>query len=322
MDGLYIHKAKKDLQLSSYSFEEDIDESLSLLAKHGKVEVMTQTILKGAVVWLSPGMDDDSFEFFFVHEGELEIVDDTTTTIIGPGDSFFAQNIKQNIKIHCLKNTLMLYISNCVAYDDVYYWEQNLQDLINRINEKDHYTKGHSHRVLGYSIKMREKLEEKCTWMSYDDFVIACLFHDVGKCNVPSEILLKPARLTNDEYNVIKKHPLDSYRILEPVFGESIASLARMHHERLDGRGYPYGLKAEDIPMEARILMAADAFDAMTSKRPYNFARTYDSAAEELVTMTTQYDPLVTQVLLDLVNSGEITLDEDNIGRKIAEGKM
>ncbi|MBO2516191.1 MAG: hypothetical protein CW338_02800 [Clostridiales bacterium] len=322
MEGLYIHKAKKDTMATSLNVEDDIDESLSLLAKHQNIEIMTQTILKGAVVWLSPGTREDSFEFFFVHEGELEIVDDSMTTVIGPGDSFFANNIKQNIKLHCLKNAVMLYMSNCIAYDDVYYWEQNLQDLINRINEKDHYTKGHSHRVLGYAIKIRERLESVCKWMSYDDFVVACLFHDVGKCNVPSEILLKPSRLTNDEYNVIKKHPLDSYRILEPVFGEAISTLTRMHHERLDGRGYPYGLKADDIPMEARILMVADAFDAMTSKRPYNVARTYQSAAEELAGMTAQYDVQVTRVLLDLVTSGAIILDEDNIGRKIAEGRM
>lgn len=319
MEGLFIHKPKSESD--RMPLQEGIDDSLSLLAKAGKFEVMTQVILQGSVVWLSPGVQEDAFEFFFVHKGVIEIMDDEQPALLTAGDSFFVTNLKQNVKLNCKQDALLLYFSNCSVFDDEAYWQQNLQDLLQRIDEKDHYTKGHSYRVLEYSLKLYDRFKDRCTMMSMEDFSVACLFHDVGKCNVPSEILLKPTRLTGDEYNVVKKHPLDSGRILEPIFGEKIATLARMHHERLDGKGYPYGLKAEELPMEAKIMMVADAFDAITSKRPYNFARAYLSAAEELCELSAQYDSEVTAVLLDMVLTGQIQLSPESRGRKIEEGE-
>ena len=317
MEGLFIHKVQNNEK--QVSLRSDIDESLSLIAKHGQYEIMTQLILKGSVVWLTPGVTEDPFEFFFVHQGKLEILDDEIPSVLGPGDSFFITRLRNDVKLRCLEDALVLYFSNCSVFEDEAYWQQNLQDLLNRIDEKDHYTKGHSYRVLEYSLKLREELQDRCKMMNLDDFSVACLFHDVGKCYCPSEILQKPSGLTNDEYNVIKKHPLDSYRILEPIFGEEIAKLARMHHERLDGRGYPMGLKADELPFEARIVMVADAFDAITSKRCYTNPRSYVSAAEELAGLPSQYDSNVAEALLRLVRDGRIALNPESRGRQIDE---
>lgn len=288
-------------------------DGLALLAKSGKLEIMTQRIEESSTAWLSPGEDEENFEFFYVHEGSLEVTfDEDKTEVFEPGDSFFVKGLKQSILLRCLKKALLLYVANIPTFDEEAYWQEKLKELTLRIDEKDHYTRRHSHAVMNYSIQLYRQLTDHCPGLSLNDYVVAALFHDVGKCNVPDEILRKPARLTDEEYEIIKRHPLDSARILEPYFGKRIADLTRMHHERMDGSGYPDGLKGEEIPFEARILMVADAFDAITSRRSYNEVRSMEDAAKELYELKEQYDPVVTETLLRLVQEGSIILEEDD----------
>ncbi len=297
MEGLYIRNHHTEA-------EESNENGLSLLAKHGNLEVMNQHICQGAVVWLTPGEDPDAFECFFVHSGRLEIHDGDQIVPLQRGDSFFTENLKSDVQIRCVQEADVLYICNTPNFDNETYWQQRLRQLIDRIDSKDHYTKGHSMSVARYSLKLREALIEHCSRLSMEEFTIAALFHDVGKCNVPDAILQKPGALTKEEYEVIKHHPADSERILEPMYGKVIASIASMHHERLDGTGYPNGLKGEEIPFEARIIIVADAFDAMTTNRVYSRARTLETAAAELRGLKEQYDPIVTDTLYRLVKEG------------------
>lgn len=287
-------------------------EGLALLAKKGNMEIMTQRIGESATAWLSPGDREDNFEFFYVHEGILEAVfQNNEVETFHPGDSFFAAGLKESVMLRCVKKALLVYVANTPIFDDEAYWQQKLKELTLRIDEKDHYTRRHSHAVMNYSIQLYRQLTDHCPGLSLNDYVVAALFHDVGKCNVPGEILRKPTRLTPEEYEIVKRHPADSAKILEPYFGPRIAALTRMHHERMDGSGYPDGLKGDEIPFEARILMVADAFDAITSKRAYNKTRTMEDAAEELCSLTEQYDPIVTQTLMRLVREGNIIPDDD-----------
>lgn len=189
-------------------------------------------------------------------------------------------------------------------YDVINFFNDELNELLLKIQEKDSYTNGHSIRVMDYSVKISNKLNYSN--ISHDDIVIASLFHDVGKCFIPDEILLKTTRLDSTDWRCIMKHPIDSRRILEPKFSTTIANLAQMHHERLDGSGYPYGLTSEDIPIEARIIAVADSFDAMTSKRVYSEPKSFDVAVSELLSLTHLYDKEVTQVLSLLVKEGKI----------------
>ena len=111
---------------------------------------------------------------------------------------------------------------------------------------------------------------------------------------------------------MIQQHAADSARILLPKYGPRIAELAHSHHERMDGSGYPRGLKGDQIPFESRILAVADAFDAMTSDRGYNRVKTFAEAAAELQAMPQRYDPLVTAALAQLVSTGGIRSDEED----------
>jgi HD-GYP domain-containing protein (c-di-GMP phosphodiesterase class II) len=203
-------------------------------------------------------------------------------------------------------DTEILYVTNCPAFEQVQDVDVSLKELLTRINEKDHYTSRHSKAVLQYSLAIYDAMQDRGPDISREDLAFAALFHDVGKCFVPVEILQKPDKLEQAELRFILRHPVDSGRMLLPKFGEQIAEIARNHHERLDGTGYPRGLRAEDISLSSQIVAVADAFDAMTSNRGYNIVKTFLEAAEELATLPHQYDTRITSVLMQLVSSGAL----------------
>jgi putative nucleotidyltransferase with HDIG domain len=156
-----------------------------------------------------------------------------------------------------------------------------VRSLAAAVDAKDPFTRGHSDRVALYAKAIAEKLElsgEQCTALE-----MAAYLHDIGKIGIREAILLKPGKLDAEEMGQMRHHPLIGANILRPVaFPWPIAPVVRHHHEHFDGRGYPAGLKGEEIPLLARILTVADAYEAMTSDRPYRRGRTQDEAIEEL----------------------------------------
>jgi putative nucleotidyltransferase with HDIG domain len=156
-----------------------------------------------------------------------------------------------------------------------------VESLNATVDAKDPYTAGHSHRVQRIAVAIGEQLG--LTADRLDALHFAGLFHDIGKIAVPDAILTKPAALTAEEYAVIQRHPDDGADIVEKLgrLREAVP-LIRHHHERWDGRGYPHGLAGEAIPLEAAIVGLADAWDAMTTDRPYSRARTLEEAADEI----------------------------------------
>lgn len=300
MKGLYIHTAADNREMA-------MDEQLpQLLAKKGNFEVMTQRLNCGATAWLYPAQDSNDMEFYFVHSGALEIVASEGQAMpLGPGDSFHTQGLTRNVLMRCTEDALLLSVSTYPVFDEQYYWQRELQALLRRVDEYDHSTKRHSQAVMQYAVMLYKALEEHLQDIQLEDFVVAALFHDVGKCNVPEKILRKKGKLTPEEYEVMKLHPQDSATILKPMYGEHIASIALMHHERMDGSGYPAGLKGKDIPLEARILMVADSFDAMTSDRGYNMVMSHEEAVNEIVAQSHLYDPVVAKKLQEIVLAGK-----------------
>lgn len=145
--------------------------------------------------------------------------------------------------------------------------------LCRAMEEKDHYTQGHSMRVCDLSCKLAKRLglSEK----RIENLRIAAMLHDVGKIGIDENILNKPGRLTDEEYEKIKEHPAIGARIIREVhFLKNVANIIMSHHERFDGKGYPNGIKGEDISTESGILCIVDVFDALTSDRPYRRAMT------------------------------------------------
>ena len=184
-------------------------------------------------------------------------------------------------------------------------FEETTEALANAIDAKDKYTSGHSIRVALYSrqIAREARLPEKTCEQVY----FAALLHDVGKIGVPLEIINKIGKLTDEEYNEIKKHPVFGDQILSSIQqAPYLAVGARHHHERYDGRGYPDGLAGEDIPLIARIIAVADAYDAMTSVRSYRDPLTRETVKDELRRgIGTQFDPTFARIMLRVMDEEE-----------------
>jgi putative nucleotidyltransferase with HDIG domain len=168
--------------------------------------------------------------------------------------------------------------------------EMAVRSILQALECKDRYTYGHSMRVTYFALVVGRELG-----LDEDDMYnlqVSALFHDVGKIGVPDSILNKPSRLDEDEFLVMKRHPELSGEILRgfDVFQDA-AKNARHHHERFDGRGYPDGLKGDEVPLYSRIILIADTFDAMTSTRPYRKGLPYAVAFEELLQFSgSQFD--------------------------------
>ena len=179
---------------------------------------------------------------------------------------------------------------------------QVVRTLAGAIDAKDTYTNGHSTRVAEYSkeIARRFGYSEK----ALEDIYMMGLLHDVGKIGVPDAVINKPARLSEDEFDVIKNHPVMGARILKTITEmPKLATGARWHHERYNGAGYPDGLSGTDIPEEARIIAVADAYDAMTSRRSYRDILSQDKVRQEIETgKGTQFDPVFADIMLSMMD--------------------
>ncbi len=186
-----------------------------------------------------------------------------------------------------------------------------MEALAHTIDAKDEYTRGHSIRVAKYSKMIAERMglaPEQC-----EDIYYMGLLHDIGKIGVPNEIINKPTKLTDEEYGVIKTHPATGYDILAEIKSRpDLATGARWHHERYDGKGYPDHMTGEEIPLEARIIAVADSYDAMTSNRSYRNYLPQDVVREEIEkNIGTQFDENAATCMLQIMDEDkEYTLHE------------
>ncbi|MGA2909816.1 MAG: HD domain-containing phosphohydrolase [Terracidiphilus sp.] len=178
--------------------------------------------------------------------------------------------------------------------------EQTIEVIAETVDQRDPYTAGHQRRVACLSVAIAGKLGLSSERMQ--GLRLAAGIHDLGKIGVPAEILAKPGRLTENQYNLIKEHAQLGYEIVKNVkFPWPIAQMILQHHERLDGSGYPRGLKADEILLESRILAVADVVEAMSSHRPYRLSKGIDAALDEVLSKSgTLYDPEAVQACVDL----------------------
>lgn len=194
--------------------------------------------------------------------------------------------------------------------------------MINAVDARDPYTCGHSDRVALISRRLAEQLGEplrRC-----EEIYLTGLLHDIGKIGVPDHVLLKPGRLTDEEFALIRKHPEIGYRVLrhlKPL--EYVLPGVLHHHESIDGRGYPFGLKGDEIPFDARVIAVADSFDAMTSSRPYREGMPF-SRAESILRECAgkQWDRDVVAAFFDAVDDiRDICCNADSHTRQILQGR-
>ncbi|MCR4945744.1 MAG: HD-GYP domain-containing protein [Lachnospiraceae bacterium] len=177
-----------------------------------------------------------------------------------------------------------------------------MEALAHTIDAKDEYTRGHSVRVAEYSRMIAERMklsQEEC-----EDAYYMGLLHDLGKIGVPNEIINSPTRLTDEQYDVIKTHPVTGFDILAEIKTRpDLVTGARWHHERYDGKGYPDGKSGEDIPLMARIIAVADSYDAMTSNRSYRKYMAQEKVRSEIEKNSgTQFDPIIAKVMIEIID--------------------
>jgi putative nucleotidyltransferase with HDIG domain len=184
----------------------------------------------------------------------------------------------------------------------------SIQMLAGAVDEKDPYTRGHSDRVTRYSVLIARELglpEEEV-----ETIRISAQLHDVGKIGIEDRILKKPGALTPDEYEIMKTHTTKGAAILRPVemLKEMIPGI-ELHHESLDGRGYPHGLKGDEIPLTPRIIMVADCFDAMTTNRPYQAAMDPEYVVRIITSLSnTKFDPRIVAALTAVFQRGDFRI--------------
>lgn len=211
------------------------------------------------------------------------------------------------ILLESLADQVAIALENARLYEEMKeMFKQTSEALATAIEKRDPYTGGHTKRVRDFCVAAAQYMKlapETEEWLE-----IAAILHDTGKIGVDDHVLRKPGHLSDDEFKMMKMHPVYGYDILQHVtqLGPAIPGM-KHHHERFDGRGYPEGLSALDIPLIARIIAVGDTWDAMTSDRPYRKALPDEVANEELRKFSgTQFDPAVVKAFLKAYKNGEI----------------
>jgi diguanylate cyclase (GGDEF)-like protein len=209
------------------------------------------------------------------------------------------------------------------ALEKVKNYQQVLYSMLDLVEKRDTYTAGHTQRVARYAVLIAEAMH--LPQEQIDLLFESAIMHDIGKVSTPDSILLKPGKLSNLEYEIIKEHLNAGYEILNSI--EAFvphAQVMRDHHERWDGRGYPRGLKGDEISLLSHILILVDAFDAMTSKRIYKASKSLEEALEEVSALQgKQFSPKVVAVALDVLKkNGVIPAETDYLGTSVEVARV
>ncbi len=203
--------------------------------------------------------------------------------------------------LHLLSERASLTVENLLLYDSILFnLHATLRALVRSLEAKDPYTKLHSERVTDLALRIAEEMG--CSPESIESLRFAGHLHDIGKIGIRDEILMKPGRLTKEEFEIIKTHPVIGAEIVSHLgLLPEEKAIIRHHHERWDGKGYPDGLLGEETPLLSRILAVADTYDAITSHRPYRTAQSHEFAFEQIRSNGgTQFDPEVVKAFCSL----------------------
>lgn len=247
---------------------------------------------------------------YIVEKGSLEYWIGEERVVVSKGNCITLMP-EDNFSVWAKEDSVVIAIHNNVE-PDVDNTPAELVDAVTKVELQDSYLRGHNYRVGKYSTLMMQIICPERVNYAYS---LSATYHDVGKMVVSESILNKTEKLTEEEFDEIKKHPAASYDMLKEFLGNKVASYARWHHEKLDGSGYPDGISGEQIPLESRIMAVADIFDALTTARCYRKAFSFDKALEimEGDVQNGKIDGEVFAVLKKLVYEGKIVDGVDNM---------
>lgn len=289
-----LHIGTGDAYLERYSQN---SANLSLIGKGANLEIMIQKIQKGSNAFIEPTELPESMEFFYVLQGELQLRYDETKQTIKNGEYFYTHHLTSTVHFETLEESKLLYVSNQPVFKYLSKTIEELSELAKSVEEKDPYTHGHSDRVQSIAIRIANKMN--LSKSRIEDLTFASLFHDIGKTKIPDEILLKPEKLTVEEYDIMKQHPTFGVELVKDTYYQNISEIIAQHHERIDGSGYPLGLTGNDILLESKIIAVSDTYDSMTTDRPYRKGLSKETAIEEIKKYSgIHYDPKVVDAFL------------------------
>ncbi|MBN2222055.1 MAG: HD domain-containing protein [Vallitaleaceae bacterium] len=298
MEG--FHYQKKDTCLEKVTQNSG---SLALLAKAENLEVMELIIHSGKEFILIPSENDQLVEFFYILNGTIH--DETHSLLYQKGDLFYINRLKEPIYLVAKSTTKLLYILNESLFFMLSDKMKKLISTITKVEEKDTYTEKHSNRVMEYAVMLAKSLDTPSIDMTA--LTYSALFHDLGKIDIPTEILQKPGRLSQEEMELIRKHPALGKALADEIHLANMGDIIEQHHERIDGSGYPKGLKDEEIRIEAKIIGIVDSFDAMTSDRAYRRGLSRDEALHELeIHKGSWYDSQLVDLFAQIIRSKSI----------------
>lgn len=278
-------------------FETFIQENDStLVVSENGMEVIIYHMPKGLIGCFAP-ISEETIESYSILDGKIKLDDQIEDQLLETGDSFILKGIPFGIPFTVIEDLTLVVSTNSIIYLSDKEKNQKLCEIMNKVQASDGDTKDHCERVKELCLSMIRYLP--FDYRRTDELLLAARFHDCGKIMVPREILIKPAKLDNAEYEIMKTHPYESYKIVKTYFKNDIADIVLQHHERIDGKGYPYGLAGDDILFEAKIIAVADAYDAMVTPRPYNRGKSIEEAIAELKRNAgTQFDEQCVEALL------------------------
>lgn len=247
------------------------------------LEVVEVEIKRGKWLAIIPfeDLDNDAVEIWYVVKGSMISttgLDDETT--LEPGDAFSVRKISESVIFTAQSDTRLLYITNKPSFHEMSIELQQLMNLAIEVEVKDGYTADHCLRIQELSFRTGKALgfdSGRLLNLSYGAYL-----HDLGKVKIPEEILNKKGPLTDDEWAVMKRHPGLGEEMMKNTVLERAGKIVAQHHERVDGSGYPLGLKGDEVLTEASIVAVVDTYDAMTTNRPYRKALPEEVAYEEI----------------------------------------
>ena len=255
---------------------------LKLLAG-GEVELVEGVLAPGKRLILVKSNDDDSdaLEIYYVLDGKLAQADGPSQDVLVRGDYIVTRGLKEEAIYTALEEVRFLYFTSKPFFKEISTALQDLTRLAVEVEMRDGYTAEHCLRLQRLSFatgKVVGLSGHRLHLLDHGSYL-----HDVGKARVPVEILQKPTSLTAEEWAIIKQHPIFGREMLAPTLVRDAGPIVEQHHERMDGSGYPYGLRGDEILTEAYIVAIADTYDAMTTDRAYRKALPKEAAVAELL---------------------------------------
>lgn len=275
--------------------------SLALLAKNENFEVVNQVISEDKMFMISS--DENSYEFYYILEGKIKVK--KSGEILEPGNFISTQGDTEENYFKTIEESRLLMVSTVPIFNDLQKRYKELIELNDKVEIKDQETREHCRRLQNLALKVGEELnldDNKLFALGYASFL-----HDIGKIGIDTRILTKPESLSDNEWEEMKKHTSLGRDIVSDYLKEgyykNVAEIVHQHHEKYDGTGYPSGLKGEEIMIEARILTVVDAYDAITSERPYKDEMSKEEALVEIENCKgTHFCPKVAEAFIKIMS--------------------